>query len=77
MSPEPPLAHHVPFVAQQPHLIYLVVALTFGAEPLAPCLLVIPPLDWFAALFAFSAFFLLSALAFFSLASLIAAVRAA
>ncbi len=57
-----------------------VLAVTLFGAPLAPCLLWIRPvcpLAAPAAVFAFSAFFLLSAAVFFSLPSLIAAWRAA
>lgn len=60
---------------------YLLFAATLLGAPLACCLLAIPPRAWpwavLAAVFAFSAFFLLSDAAFLSLASLMAAWRAA
>jgi hypothetical protein len=67
-------------------LLYIAVAqrllaVTLLGAPFACCLLAIPPRTWPlavpAALFAFSAFFLLSCAVFFSLPSLIAAWRAA
>lgn len=63
-----------PFVKDQ-----RVLAATLLGAPFTPCLLwilVACPLDAFAAVLAFSAFFLLSAAAFFSLPSLIAFSRA-
>jgi hypothetical protein len=60
---------------------YLLFAETFAGAPFACCLLAMPPrtcpLAAFAAVLAFSAFFLLSAAAFLSLPSLMAAWRAA
>src|SRR5271170_1952873 len=60
---------------------YLLFAVTFAGAPFACCLLAMPPrtcpLAAFAAVLAFSAFFLLSAAAFLSLPSVMAAWRAA
>lgn len=75
------IEHVHSFRNPDPPPLYLVVALTFGAAPFAPCLLAIPPLACplaaLLAVLAFSAFRALSAAAFFSFPSLIAACLAA